>query len=253
MSKGWDLYKSRLNAKGSTIREAQLQKTSLNIGRKLKNSLSYYTVAIDGEERQLAIINSDNLVQKTICSLPGEDILGGSLVKWKDDFWLVTSRDPNNEIYTKATMEQCNYLLKWVSEDGVILERWVIISDGTKYQAGETSGTGVAGVTLGDTKVSLTIGRDAQTLKLNRSNRFLIDDYDSDNVRAYRLTKPFKLGGVYNGHGAMTFVLTEENTENDDNQELHIADYYKHFPRDDAEDAGKQSTTTKDQGKKVWL
>ena len=62
-------------------------------------------------------------------------------------------------------------------------------------------------------------------------NRFLIDDYDSPNVLAYRLTKPFKLGGTFMGSGVLSFVLQECNTEDSDDLERHIANYYDYFPR----------------------
>ena len=84
--------------------------------------------------------------------------------------------------------------------------------------------------TRGDSRISLTIAKDNQTVRLNRNNRFLIDDYDSPNILSYRLTKPFKLGGNYNGNGVLYFVLQECNTEDTDNFELHIANYYDHFP-----------------------
>ena len=60
----------------------------------------------------------------------------------------------------------------------------------------------------------------------------MIDDYDSPNVLAYRLTKPFKLGGSYVGNGVLYFVLQECNTEDSDNFDLHIANYYNYFPRE---------------------
>ena len=72
----------------------------------------------------------------------------------------------------------------------------------------------------GDSRISLTLAKDEYSIQLNRNNRFLIDDYDSKNVLAYRLTKPFKLGGSYNGEGVLNFVLTECNTEDSDNIEL---------------------------------
>ena len=65
------------------------------------------------------------------------------------------------------------------------------------------------------------------------SLRFIIDDYKAPNPLAYRLTKPFKLGGSFDDDGVVIFVMTECNSEFDDNPELHIADYYKYFPRED--------------------
>ena len=101
---------------------------------KMPYSLSYHTAIVDGVERQLAIINSDNLDIKTMCSLPGEDIRHGSLVEWMDQHWLVIEKDANNEIYTRAKMQQCNYLLRWINSDGDIVERWSIVNDGTKLK-----------------------------------------------------------------------------------------------------------------------
>lgn len=255
----WDSYQSRLSAMGTTKREAALNREKAYLSRKLPSSLSYHTVSMNGVERNLAIINSDNLNQKTLCSLPGEEIISGSLVYWNDNYWLVTAVDANNEVYTKAIMLQCNHRLRWIAADGHIIERWCIVSDGTKYLTGETiSSYNENGMSLGDTRISVSLARDEYTVQLNRGFRFLIDDEDSDTVLAYRLTKPFKIGGVYNGNGVMSFVMTEVNTEDDDNFDLRIADYYKHFPRktdgntDNEATAGAPNNETTD-GKKVWL
>lgn len=87
--------------------------------------------------------------------------------------------------------------------------------------------------TRGDSRIQIIIGRDAETSQLHRDCRFLVDDYASSNVLAYRLTKPFKLGSHYNKDGGIyKFVLTECSTEDTDNMELHIANYYKYYPKD---------------------
>ena len=82
----------------------------------------------------------------------------------------------------------------------------------------------------------LTIGRNSDTAKLTRKTRFLIDDPESPSVMAYQLTKPLKVGttfGIGQIKGVYKFVIQEVNTTDDDNLELMIPDYYKHFPRDD--------------------
>lgn len=261
----WESYNARLNAHGYDKRSAVLQRERHLLGAKLPDNLSYQELVVDGKVRNLAVINSDNLDLKTVCSPPGEDIRHGSLVEWMDNRWLVTERDANNELYTKAKMRQCNYLLRWIADDGAIVERWCIVEDGTKYLTGEY-GDNQYIITRGDSRISMTIARDEYTVKLNRSNRFLIDDYDSTNILAYRLTKPFKLGGGYNGNGVLYFVLQECNTEDSDNFELHIANYYDYFPKktqnnDDngqPEDneflhGGREGQRPGRSGKKVWL
>ena len=246
----WTVYKARMNVRGGDRRNTVLQREQRFIRTKLPFNLSYQHLIFDGEEREMAVIDSDNLDIKRICSMPNEDIRHGGLVEWMDNHWLVIEKDANNEVYAKAKMRQCNYLLRWINDNDEIVERWSIVEDGTKYLTGEFGDNQMI-FNRGDTRIALYLPRDEETLKLNRKNRFLIDDYDSPNTLAYRLTKPFKLGGSYNNNGVLAFVLTECNTEDTDNFEQHIANYYTHFPR---EDAGEEEEVTGDGNeKKVWL
>lgn len=149
----WDTYKARLDIQGNTKREAAFRRETRMLNSRLPDSLSYHTAIIfDPEhgfnitseemagaaiEQNVAIINSDNLNEKYIYSMPGEDIQNGSLVHWMDNYWLVTERDANTTVYTRAKLLQCNYLLKWVSDEDLICEQWCVVEDGTKYLTGE--------------------------------------------------------------------------------------------------------------------
>lgn len=130
----WDAYQERIDAHGGTKRGAALKQEIRRINNRLPDNLSYHSVTIDGVEQDVAIINSDNLNEKSIISMPGEDLDCGGLVHWMNNYWLITERDANMTIYTKCKMVQCNHLLKWVSEDGVIHEQWSIVEDGTKLK-----------------------------------------------------------------------------------------------------------------------
>lgn len=130
----WDTYSSRMTARGGSRRNSQLLREQRTLLTKLPHSLSYHHVLLDSIERDVAIIDTDNLDTKFIYALPGEDIRHGGLVEWADNHWLVTERDANTEVYTRAKMLQCNYLLRWVDDDGEIHEHWTIIEDGTKLE-----------------------------------------------------------------------------------------------------------------------
>lgn len=260
----WSTYQARMTANGVNKRDAVKRRECAYLNAKLPSSLSYHKLTVDGEMREMAVINSDNLNMKTLCTMPGEDLPHGGLVHWMDNYWLITARDANTELYTKATMQQCNYLLRWVAADGTIVERWCIITDGTKYLTGEYGDNDYI-VVRGDSRIALTLAKDEYSIQLNRESRFLIDDYDSHDVLAYRLTKPFKLGGSFNGSGVLNYVLTECNTEDTDNFELHIANYYKYFPQNGqvsvSDETGKDGegspadTPSGDTtgGRKVWF
>lgn len=198
---------------------------------KLPGNLSYTDLIIDGNTQSLAVINSDSMNQKYLHSLPEEDITHGGLVLFEDNFWLITERDPKNEVYTSAKMVQCNHLLKWITEDGVIHEQWSVVEDGTNYLTGELEDHDFV-ITRGDTRIALTVPRTVHTAAFTRNNRFLIDDEVSPVKMAYQLTKPFKLTNIFNGRGVYKFILQEVASTDDDNHELGIADYYKYFPHE---------------------
>lgn len=248
----WDTYSSRMTARGGSRRNSQLLREQRTLLTKLPHSLSYHHVLLDSIERDVAIIDTDNLDTKFIYALPGEDIRHGGLVEWADNHWLVTERDANTEVYTRAKMLQCNYLLRWVDDDGEIHEHWTIIEDGTKYLTGEFEDRDFI-VSRGDSRIAMTIAKDADTVKMHRNQRFLIDDPSSLHMIAYELTKPLKLGHSFNDKdGVFKFVLQEVQTTDNDNQELRIADYYKFFPTHADEHIDPDNNTTED-GKKVWL
>lgn len=243
----WKQYEATRHRKR---RDVRLDREKHLLCSKMPNSLSYHHVVIDGVEQDVMITNTDNLDTKHIFSVPGEDLPHGGYVEWMDNHWLITERDANTEIYTKCIMLQCNYLLKWIDADDVIHEQWCIVEDGTKYLTGEYEDRNFV-VTRGDSRIAVTIARNEFTSKLGRTDRFLIDDPNSLQMLSYALTKPLKLNNVFNGNGVFKFVLQEVNSTDDDNFELGIADYYKHFPKADAptveEPADGKPT------RKVWL
>lgn len=131
----WSEYETRITVHGNTQRERLLNRERTLLDRKLRQTISYHQAEIDGVDRMVVITDTDNLNTKTIYSLPGEDILCGAMVHWMDNYWIVTETDANKEIRTKGTMLQCNYLLRWVTDDGRIRESWSIVNDGTKLRS----------------------------------------------------------------------------------------------------------------------
>lgn len=128
---------------------------------------------------------------------------------------------------------------------GRILLEICTISLNTKDLTGELEDRQFI-VTRGDSRIAVTIARNDYTAKLNRENRFIIDDPLSTMPLAYQLTKPLKLGMSYGEDGVFKFVLQEVTATGDDNFELQIADYYKHFPKDDDDESGEYTDIVND-------
>lgn len=228
----WDTYAARLNApvdpSGNPERDSALDHIQSRMRRKVTSSLSYKKVKIDDIDRSIAVINTQNLAIKKIYSMPGEDLPHGSIVDWADSKWLITELDAHKEFCSEGRMQRCNYFLRWIDSDGNVIGKWCVVADGTKYLIGEKSEDIM---TIGDARISVTIGKDPDTEKLSRGRRFLIDDMESDEVLAYAITKPNKLFNVYNGRGVYRFILGEVNLTDADNTELRIADYYSWQPK----------------------
>lgn len=259
----WDVYQARLEVNGTTKRERTLRQTQSYISNKITDSLSCHKVVINEVEQTVSILNKrEDVTSKKICALPGETLQHGAIVDFADSKWLITDLDANGEVYASGTMQRCNYLLRWLNKYGVIIEKWCIVEDGTKYLIGEKAKDMMS---IGDARIAITVGRDSDTVDLGRGKRFLVDDLDTKLPLAYQITKPNKLFNVYNNNGIFRFILNEVNMTDNDNVELRIADYYNWEPvvRRDNEHSDKnvtleeivsaQSSTTKHDNKENWL
>lgn len=228
----WSTYEARVGARVHTVgdpkRQAVADHAQDRIGRKLTATLGYNVVSVNGKEIPISVKDiTGDYTTKRIFSMPGETLPHGELIEWEGEKWLVTEVDAHHAIYSEGLMRRCNYYLRWIDNAGNIIGRWCVVEDGTKYLIGEKAGDMMA---IGDARVALTIGKDADTDKLNRGRRFLIDDMDTEEVLAYQITKPNKLFHVYNGKGVFRFILNEVNLTDDDNVEERIADYYSWKP-----------------------
>lgn len=259
----WEAYKARLEINGSTKRERTLKHTQSYISRKIQDSLSCHNVLINGEQQTVSILDQkEDMAIKRICALPNELLPHGGIVDYAQSKWLITELDASDEVYASGMMHRCNYLLKWLNQNGCVVEKWCVVEDGTKYLIGEKSEDIMS---IGDARIAITISKDEDTNELCRGKRFLVDDIDSDAVLAYQITKPNKLFNIYNGQGVFRFILNEVNLTDDDNVELRIADFYNWKPKIPLDNDHRDRETTADElaesatplndddGKKVWL
>lgn len=249
----WDRYSARVAAEGLTRRERSFTREVRLLTQKMQHTLSYFPVKLDGVEQNVAVLNSDNLDEKTVYSLPGETIHCGAYMEWMDNQWLIIEKDANVELYTRVIAQQCNYLLRWLDNDHNVQEQWCIVEDGTKYLTGEFEDRDFI-VARGDSRIAITIARNEKTLEFGRETRFLVDDFNGTNMLSYQLSKPLKVGHYYNDEGIYKFVLQEVASSDFDNYELGVADYYRYYPREGTTDGPLTTgTSITENGKEVWL
>jgi len=254
----WDSYEALAEVRGETKRGITKRRESKYITNHIIDSLSYFSVTIDGTAQNVAIVNTDNLDQKLIYSMPGGDLRHGGLVNWKNCMWIINEKDANTEIYARGKLLQCNYKLKWVDSSGVLREQWCNVEDGTKYLTGDYEDREFI-VTRGDARIAVTVPRNEHTKKLGRDMRFLIDDINGGNeMMSFKLSKPLKVGHSYDSqNGVYKFVMHEDNSTEYDNFVLGVADYYKYFPRTGEESVESNITpgdiTDSATGRKKWI
>lgn len=266
----WNLYKIRVdgdNSKEDPDRTKSLDNIQSRMRRQIAASLSYHKVKIGNEEKDLAIVDTKDFYSKKIFSMPGESLTLGKVIDWLDNKWLITEVNPQNEFCSEGKIIMCNYQLKWLDDFENVVSKWCVIADSTKYSVGEED---KKVITIGDTRLSVLISKDADTIKLKRGKRFLIDDPDSTTTLAYEITNPNKIYNLYKGHGVYKFILNEVNVTDNDNVEARIADYYKvpknkkkknqpskskksDKPIEDAKQKKDSAAETKTKKKDVWI
>lgn len=211
-----------------TKREMWAKHTRESITRRAVDSLAIKHVRINGIWQDISVAHRTIANEKRIAALPGESLAPGGLVEFAGGKWLITEVDINNEIYERGLMKRCNHILRWISGDGTLKEKWCVVEDGTKYLVGEHSSEMV---TIGDARIAVTVGKDSETIELDRGLRFLIDDADAVHPTAYQITKSNRFFNSYpeNG-GVFRYILNEVVRTDNDNVGERIADFENWLP-----------------------
>lgn len=229
----WTLYNASLTVKGDTRRDRAIFETKRSIKKRSVRSPAYKTVLIDGEEQDVVITSSTEKYHKKISALPDESIHMGSIVEWNNSHFLITDTDVEDEIYQSGDMYRCNIYLKWQNEKGEIIGRYGYSEDISQFASGVV-----------EAKVMMNIEQvfvvkfpcDAETIKLKRDKRFLIDII-TDEPNAYVLTGRNVLSGNWSAEDisgkefdgkdkVLTLTFSQTQLSDKDNCELMIADYF---------------------------
>ena len=90
----------------------------------------------------------------------------GNYVKFNNDYYLITELPGSNLIYDKAWMVICNYNLKWINDNGDIVEYYCVFQDSTRYSSGESKNKFLV---TGDMRLEILLPKNSETEKLNRA------------------------------------------------------------------------------------
>lgn len=96
----------------------------------------------------------------------------GMYIKYKERFWLIVNLMDDNNVYEKAVITYCNYLLTWINDSGKVIQRWANITSAAQYNNGLT--VNYYYTTRSD-QLMICMSNDFEALTLETGKRFIID------------------------------------------------------------------------------
>lgn len=161
-------------------------------------------------------------MERTILA-PIGTLQAGNYIFFEDEYWLVNGRPGNNKIYEKATLIECQYLLRWQNARGKIIERWINLTSASKYDVGE-NGNNI--IMLSSNNFTIQIPNDFESLNLD-GKRVFIDQNKQKPSKVFKLTRNDDSLYFYNSHGGVLNFIASKTELNDekDNKRLMICDY----------------------------
>ena len=220
-----EYYMKLQNAYGTkNRREKELVKVNAAMSKHFEDTFDTVDVLVGGEPMQLMVIRDTdgNTYKKKIKTRKSDRFKLGDYVDWDGQKWLITLLDSDTRTWNRGYMYLCTLPLRWVNNDGKIIERWAYSEDFTKYSNG-ISGNDT--IRVGDNQYGILLPADNETKLLRRDMRFAIDFDDAIEPDVYKLTnRKVKLNSYdYFGHGGtitLTMSFDSFNTTNDKKIEM---------------------------------
>ena len=215
-----DRYSARMNLRGSTQRERELNMLKSDIVRKAPSSLSYKDVKLNGEPTQLMINTSTKPYYKEFQSLPDQTVLAGDYVEWANSVWLVLNADCDDEVYTDGNLRQCQHKIFWQKDDGMIISRYAYTENASAYNNGEK---GNNTITLQSNQFMVYLPYDDETAELDNGKRVHVSR-SNGKCRPYELTRPDDITYGFGEKGILNIIFTQTQYNPDEDKLVTLED-----------------------------
>ena len=149
-------------------------------------------------------------------------VKAGMYVYFDNAFWLITGYPSSNKSYEKATLDICQYKLKWQNAKGDIIERFGNFTSASKYDDGLQSDKTII---LSSDNLNILLPNDEESLGLAYKRVFV--DTKPLPEKVYIISRTDDVLYNFGEHGGILSFIADK-TEFDpskDNQELGICDY----------------------------
>lgn len=231
--------KERIKQSGMSVREEMIRDSQNLLNEELEHDASYSPtiyfynpdLRTDGEPGRLRIYNRkysslNGNYQSFLTTYDNPVKIGEYFHDKKDDtYWLVYNSFNVNDTHYEGKLIQCNYLLKWQTIDGRIVERHANIVSASKYDVGEN---GNYIMKISSNNYTVLIGYCEEGFDLE-GQRVFIDMKKENPTKVFKMTRSDDV--IYNSDGVgriLGFIADKTQFNPDtDNQELRICDYKK--------------------------
>lgn len=235
----FELMKERIKSSGATPRDEKIIDARRTLADDFDNDTAYSknifywnngTDSKNGEHLDIKFYNRKysavNGTTKSFQTQITDLIINGACIHDEsDDTYWICKEDTFNvdDIHCQGTFTQCNYLLSWQDDFGVVYKYWCKTMDSSSYSSGVS---GNANLQIGSDQLMIIIPFDENTKKLKRDKRFMIMADGCEPI-CYKLTRPDTTTYMKNNVGCMCLILSESSDYNaeKDNIELKICNY----------------------------
>ena len=215
-----DRYSARMNLRGSTQRERELNRLKSDIVRKAPSSLSYKDVKLNGEPTQLMINTSTKPYYKEFESLPDQTVLAGDYVEWANSVWLVLNADCDDEVYTDGNLRQCQHKIFWQKADGTVVSRYAYTENASAYNNGEKENNTI---TLQSNQFMVYLPYDDETAELDNGKRVHMSR-SNIKCKPYELTRPDDITYGFGEKGVLNIIFTQTQYNPDEDKLVTLED-----------------------------
>lgn len=121
-----DTYWYRVTRMGSTHKEREMNASILDFEKYLVEHPSSENVVIAGKNELVSIISNrqdENKMTKQVLTKLTTPLVPGAIMEWRGVKWIAYFREKNpNEAYYSNLVVQCNNIIKWINQFGVVKE-----------------------------------------------------------------------------------------------------------------------------------
>lgn len=229
----FDRYRRRMTSYGETLRDKNINFEKYQINQLAPNNPNYKRVTIEDIERNLMIVNTQQITAKTIYAMPDEDFDVGQIVVWNGSHWLITQRDLDNDIITRGYMQQCNRQIVWQNpETRKVFSLWATVE---KPYYSNLDASQKIEVSTREFRVQIPYTDESKLIDIGK--RFMLEIIGGE-PKTYRVVSVDSMTQRFDRDGEITgfIILNLEQclyNPRTDNIELEVCDYIAPIENDD--------------------